>query len=64
MNQRGRHHGGTSSEPTPELPDLAAGVRLLDIEDDNQAMGPLQSLVLDHLLMKNRQACVMGKSCP
>jgi len=56
MNQRGRHHERTSTEPIPELPELAAGVRLLDVKGDSRATGPLQSLVLDHLLMNDGDA--------
>lgn len=41
-----------SSTPEPELPELDSGVRLLDVDDD-RAMGPLHSLVLDHLLLND-----------
>ena len=40
-------------EPEPELPELEAGVRLLEMEGDDRATGPLHSLVLDHLLMND-----------
>ncbi|NEU55866.1 hypothetical protein [Halorussus sp. MSC15.2] len=42
-----RRSGG---RPEPELPELASGVRLLDVADEERATGPLHSLVLDHLL--------------
>ena len=44
-----------SSTPDPELPELGAGVRLLDVDGD-RATGPLQSLVLDHLLLNDGDA--------
>ena len=49
MHQR----GGT---PAPELPELESGVRLLDMEGDDRATGPLHSLVLDHLLLNDGTA--------
>jgi len=48
-----RQNAGT---PDPELPDLEAGVRLLDVEGDNRPTGPLHSVVLDHLLRNNGNA--------
>ena len=44
-----------SSTPEPELPELDAGVRLLDVDGD-RATGPLHSLVLDHLLLNDGNA--------
>ena len=46
-------NGGT---PEPELPELDVGVRLLDVEGDDRATGPLHSLALDHLLMNDGNA--------
>lgn len=46
-------NGGT---PEPELPELEAGIRLLDVEDAERATGPLHSLVLDHLFMNDGNA--------
>ena len=45
----------SSETPTPELPELGPGVRLLDVDGD-RATGPLQSLVLDHLLSHDGDA--------
>lgn len=35
----------------PELPELDAGIRLLEVAGDEPPTGPLHSLVLDHLLL-------------
>jgi hypothetical protein len=43
-------------EPDPELPELNPDIRLLDVEGDDRAIRPLQSLVLDHLLMNDGNA--------
>lgn len=40
----------------PELPELAAGLRLLDVESDDRSTAPLHSLVLDHLLLNEGTA--------
>jgi hypothetical protein len=40
----------------PELPELQPGVRLLDVEGDDRATGPLHSLALDHLLLNDGTA--------
>lgn len=39
-----------STGALPTLPSLPPGVVLLDTEDDDRVVGPLDSLVLDHLL--------------
>ena len=39
----------------PELPELESGIHLLDVDGD-RATGPLQSLVLDHLLLNDGDA--------
>ena len=46
----------TAGTPDPELPELESGVRLLDVESDDRATGPLHSLVLDHLLLNDGNA--------
>jgi len=43
-------NGGSAD---PELPELQTGVRLLDVDGEERATGPLHSLVLDHLLMND-----------
>jgi hypothetical protein len=48
-----QRNGGVSE---PELPALASGIRLLDVEGDEKATGPLHSLVLDHLLLNDGTA--------
>ncbi|WP_158059577.1 P-loop NTPase family protein [Halorussus halophilus] len=45
----------TSGEP--ELPELQSGVHLLEMESDDRVTGPLHSLVLDHLLLNDGNAC-------
>ena len=44
-----------TSTTEPELPELDAGVRLLNVDGD-RATGPLHSLVLDHLLLNDGEA--------
>lgn len=51
-----QQNGGRSE---PELPTLEAGVRLLDVNGDKRATGPLHSLVLDHLLLNDGNAVWM-----
>lgn len=48
-----RQNGGA---PEPELPELKPGVRLLSVEGDDRATGPLHSVVLDYLLMNDGNA--------
>jgi len=48
-----RQNGGRAD---PRLPALETGVRLLDVEGEERATGPLHSLVLDHLLMNDGNA--------
>jgi len=43
-------------ERGPELPALDPGVRLLELDSETRATGPLHSLVLDHLLLKDGTA--------
>ncbi|UPW02234.1 hypothetical protein M0R88_09095 [Halorussus gelatinilyticus] len=52
MHPRGQNGGRAD----PELPELETGVRLLDVDGDERATGPLHSLVLDHLLMNDGNA--------
>lgn len=54
--QSRRQNGGT---PEPELPELNPGLRLLDVDGDDRATGPLHSLVLDHLLLNDGNAVWM-----
>ncbi|MFC4553586.1 MULTISPECIES: hypothetical protein [Halorussus] len=46
----------TEGQQAPELPKLEVGIRLLDVEGDDRATGPLHSLVLDHLLLNSGSA--------
>ncbi|WP_135855192.1 hypothetical protein [Halorussus salinus] len=48
-----RQNGGRAD---PELPELQTGVRLLDVDGEERATAPLQSLVLDHLLTNDGNA--------
>ena len=46
-----------SGGPTaPDLPELDAGLQLLDVAGDNKVTGPLHALVLDHLLLNDGTA--------
>ena len=51
-----RTNSQTGGTPEPELPELGTGVRLLDMDGDERATGPLHSLVLDHLLLNDGTA--------
>ncbi|USZ67385.1 hypothetical protein NGM10_11680 [Halorussus salilacus] len=51
-----RPNSQTRGTPEPELPELDAGVRLLNIEGTDRATEPLHSLVLDHLLLNEGTA--------
>ncbi|MFT4957498.1 MAG: hypothetical protein ACI9PP_000772 [Halobacteriales archaeon] len=49
-------HPDRPPDATPELPTLEPGVQLLAVDGDGHPTGPLQSLVLDHLLLEDGTA--------
>lgn len=49
-------HPDRPPDATPELPSLEPGVQLLAVDGDGHPTGPLQSLVLDHLLLEDGTA--------
>jgi hypothetical protein len=56
---RNRRRTMQSDQPTdevPVLPSLEPGIQLLEVEGDGHVTGPLQSLVLDHLLLEDGDA--------
>jgi hypothetical protein len=49
-------HSEQLTDDDPVLPSLEPGIQLLEVKGDDRVTGPLQSLVLDHLLLEDGTA--------